>query len=76
MTTNPDRSKGRDGALSALNVVIERLNPARDSSSTIAPAKAVFGSANVLLATIRVRSLPVSCSHEIPPHTLLGLYGR
>ena len=40
MTTNLDKSKGRDSALSALNVVIERLNPEKETS-TIAPAKAV-----------------------------------
>ena len=74
MTTNLDKSKGRDSALSALNVVIERLNPEKETS-TIAPAKAVFGSVSVLLATIRVRSSPTSCGHEIPLHTLTGLYG-
>ena len=45
--------KGRDGVLTALNVAIEGLNLAKEISS-ITPAKAVFGSASVLLAMIRV----------------------
>ena len=44
--------KGRDGVLTAFNMAIEHLNLAKISS--IAPAKAVFGSTSVLLAVIRV----------------------
>ena len=55
--TRPKQSKGRDGVLSALDVAIETLNLAKEISS-ITPAKAVFGSASVLLAMIRVGLLP------------------
>ena len=40
----------------ALNVTIEALNLAKEISS-VTPAKAVFGSASILLAMIRVRFL-------------------
>ena len=75
MTTDPKQSKGRDSTLSALNMAIKGLNPSKETS-TIAPAKAVFGSANVLLTTIRVCSLLVFCGHEIPNHPFPGLYGQ
>jgi len=48
------RPQRRDGILSALNLSIEAMNLA-ESVSAIAPAKAVFGSAGVLLTMIRVR---------------------
>ena len=75
MTTNPEQSKGHDGALSALNLAIEGLNPAKEIS-TIAPAKAAFGSASVLLAMIRVGSPLVFCGDEIPLHAFPGFYGQ
>lgn len=50
--------KGRDGVLSALNVAIEGLNLAKEISS-IAPAKAIFGSVSVILAMVRVSFLLV-----------------
>jgi hypothetical protein len=53
-----ERPKGRDGALSALNVAIEGLNLAKEISS-VAPAKAVFGSVSVLLVMIKVSILTV-----------------
>ena len=55
--------KGRNGVLSSLNVAIEATNLAKEISS-ITPAKAVFGSVNVLLTMIRVRSLlsAIGCS--------------
>jgi len=43
MATNSQQQKGRDGALSTLNVAIEAMNLAREVSS-VAPAKAVFNS--------------------------------
>ena len=55
MATNPQRAKGRESALSTLNVAIEALNLAKEISS-ITPAKTVFGSVSVLLAMIRARS--------------------
>jgi len=54
------RPKGRKGAMSALNAGIEALNRAKEVSS-ITPAKAVFGSVNVILALIRVSFLLVCC---------------
>jgi len=46
---------GRDGVLSSLNMAIDGLNLAKEVSS-ITPAKAVFGTVSILLATIRVSS--------------------
>ena len=56
MTTKSQRPKGREGALSSLNVAIGALNLVKEVS-TIAPAKAVFNSASVLLTMIRVSFL-------------------
>ena len=56
MTTESQRTKGREGALSSLNVAIGALNLAEEVS-TITPAKAVFNSASVLLNMIRVSFL-------------------
>ena len=63
MDTKSERPKGRDSALSSLNLAIEGLNLAKEISS-ITPAKAVFGSVSVLLAMIRVRALVFG--HEMP----------
>ena len=53
MEVESQPSKGRDGAISALNEAIEALNPAKISS--IPPiARAIFGSVSILLTTIRV----------------------
>ena len=51
--------KGRGGDVLVLNAAVERLNLAKELS-TITPVKAIFGSASVILAMIRV-SLLVSC---------------
>ena len=59
MAPGSQRQKGRDGLLSALNVAIEGLNLAKEISSPT-PAKAVFGSASVLLSMIRVSSLSIA----------------
>ena len=50
------KSKRRDGALPLLNTAIEAVNLAKELSS-LAPAKAVFGSGGILLVMIRVRFL-------------------
>jgi hypothetical protein len=60
METELRRPKGRESTISALNAAIEALNLAKEVSS-ITPAKAVFGSVSVILTTIRVSSLLVSC---------------
>ena len=53
MDANSKRPKGRDGALSSLNVAIDSINLAKDIVD-IAPARAAFGSVIALLTMIRV----------------------
>ena len=60
MEAESQRPKGRDGAISALNMAIEALNLAKELSS-ITPAKAVFGSVSVILTMIKVSPLFVVC---------------
>ena len=60
VSSNPLQSEGRDGAHSSLTASIDGLNLAEQNSS-LAPAKIVFGSAGVLLTTIRVHSLTLQC---------------
>ena len=76
MDTNSNRPKpkGRNGALSSLNVTIEALNLAKEISG-IAPAKAAFGSVSALLTMIRVR-LPLLCDGELRVHMYPGLDGQ
>ena len=62
MDTKSQRQKGRDSALSSLDLAIELLNLAKEVSS-ITPVKAVFGTVSALLAMIRVRA--ILFSHEI-----------
>ena len=54
MDANPQRGKGRESAIAALNDAIKTLNLAEKKSS-VPPTKTVLGSVNTLLATIRVR---------------------
>jgi len=58
MATKSQRPKGRDGTLSLLNTAIEALNLAKEVSA-VTPAKAIFGSASVILVMIRVGFLLV-----------------
>jgi len=60
MEVKSQRPKGREGAMSALNTAVEALKLAKELSS-IAPAKALFGSVSTILAIIRVSFLPVFC---------------
>ena len=53
METKSQQPKEQEGAISMLNGFIEVFNLAKEISSNT-PAKAVFGSVNVLLAMIRV----------------------
>jgi hypothetical protein len=46
--------KGRDGVLTALSLLVQALNAAKDACG-IPPAQIAFGSASVLLTMIRVR---------------------
>jgi len=64
----------REGAISALNAAVEDLNLARETSS-IPPAKAVFGSVVVLLTLIRVFFLLFRYD-LLPVYTQLGLDGQ
>jgi hypothetical protein len=74
MDTYPQRPKGRDGALSTLNVTIDALNLAKDIVD-IAPAKAAFGSVIALLTMINVR-LFLYCDNGLWVHTCPGLDGE
>ena len=56
MPPKSQRPKEREGVLSALDVAVETLNIAKEVS-TITPAKAVFGSASVVLTMIKVSLL-------------------
>ena len=56
MEADLKRQKHQEGILSSLNMAIEAMNLGKEVSS-MTPIKAVFGSAGVLLAMIRVRFL-------------------
>ena len=58
MVQKSQQQDGRAGALSKLDEAIEDLNRAKDVSS-VAPAKALFGSTSALLPTIRVSSTSI-----------------
>jgi len=74
MQTESQRPKGRDGAISSLNVAIEGLNLAKELSG-VTPAKAVFGSASILLTMIKVCFL-LFCDEVIQTHALPGHHGQ
>jgi len=59
MAGRPKGPKEQEGAISALDAAMEALNLAKEIS-TIAPAKAVFGSVSVVLVMIRVSFLPIN----------------
>ena len=52
---SPQRPKGRDGALTALGLLIQALNIAKDACG-VPPAQVALGSASTLLTMIQVRS--------------------
>jgi hypothetical protein len=54
MMASSQQPKGLDGALAALDLLIQALNVAKDACG-IPPAQVAFGSASVLLTMIRVR---------------------
>lgn len=73
-SANHPPSKGRaDSTLSILNIAIGALNLANEISS-ITPAKAVFGSASILLTMIRVR--PPLRNDGLPVQLYLGPDGE
>ena len=55
MDTDSKRQKRRENGLSLMDAASEAMNLAKEILS-ITPAKAVFGTASVLLKTIKVRS--------------------
>ena len=63
----------RQSTISALNAAIAALDLA-GKSSTITPAKAIFGSVSILLATIRVCFL-LSSNDLLQIDTHIGLDG-
>ena len=65
-------SKDRQSTISALNAAIAALDLA-EKSSTITPAKVIFGSVSALLATIRVCFLLSNYLIQIDTH--IGLNG-
>jgi hypothetical protein len=67
MDAKPQQPMDRDGAISALNVAIDALKLAEETSR-ITPIKTVFSSVNILLATIRVRLL-LFCNDLPQVHT-------
>jgi hypothetical protein len=63
MASTSQPQKGRDGALTTLNVSIKALDIAKDACG-ILPAQLALGSANVLLTMIRV-SFPLLAKTNI-----------
>lgn len=60
MKADPQRSKEREGTISALNVAIEALNLAKGVSNIMA-ARVVFDSVSVILVMIKVSLLLGFC---------------
>ena len=66
MATTSQPPKERENVVSLLNSAIDGINLAEKISS-ITPAKAVFGTVNVLLTMIKVCFLP--CDEMFQAHT-------
>jgi hypothetical protein len=64
MATNSQRPGERSGVVSTLNVTIDALDLAEETSS-ITPAKAVFGSVSILLTMIKVRFPPPATTFRL-----------
>jgi hypothetical protein len=74
MATKYKRPKGRDGAISALNLAIDGFSLAKEISSAT-PAKAVFGSVSILLGMIKVTSF-LLCRDVRPLNVRPGHHGQ
>ena len=62
MKTKTQQPRGDERAISVLNGFIVTLDVAKEASSIVIPqAKILFGSAIILLTSIRVRLLLVLC---------------
>jgi hypothetical protein len=68
------RPKGRDGALSTLDVLVQVLTLAKDTCG-VPPAQIAFGSAVALLTMIRVRFSSLR-DDELLTQVPLGLRGQ
>jgi len=64
MKAESQRPSGHESAISALNSAIEAMRQAVETSS-ITPAKDIFGSVSTILTTIRVRFLLSTASHTM-----------
>ena len=71
MEAQSQRSKGQKAAISALNRAVKAMDLVEKTSS-IAPAKTIFGTASKLLTLIRVCFL-FSCNDLLQIYTYLGL---
>ena len=69
MASTSQPPKGRDGALSTLDALIQVLTIAKDTCG-IPPAQIALGSAVVLLAMIRVRFHPPPPEDKIPTYVV------
>ena len=74
MAPKSKRQKGRDSALSLLNVAIDGFNLVKEVSSAT-PAKAVFGSVSILLAMIKVGFF-LFCEGTHQTHVFTGYHGQ
>ena len=74
MDSTPQQQKGRDGALSALDLLIHALILAKDTCG-IPPAQIALCSAVALLTMIRVR-FPLLCDNEPLTVVYLGLHDK
>ena len=72
MSSTSRKPKGRDGALSALDVLIQVLTLSKDSCG-VPPAQIALGSAVALLTMIRAR-LPPFYNDEFLTPVYLGLH--
>jgi hypothetical protein len=74
-TSSSQRPKGRDGALSTLDVLVQVLTLAKDTCG-VPPAQVALGSAAALLTMIRVRPPPLLSKDGVLTQTHLGLHDQ
>ena len=74
MEVKSQQPKAREDVISTLNAAIEAMNLAKELTS-ITPAKAVFGSASVVLTMTRVSFLLV-CLDRLEAEMHLGLHDK
>jgi len=74
MPTNSRRPEHRDAALHSLNAALEAVELAKELS-TVAPARAVFGTVSIILTMTRV-SLLLVCIGRLHDEMNLGHIDR